>query len=279
MADRSQLRAFLAACRARVRPEDVALPRGPRRRTAGLRREEVAALAGLSATWYTWLEQGRAIGISEPMLAAVARALKLSRDERAYLYRLALDDPHRHGDGVVDLPPALVATIDANPYPSYVKNARWDLLHANVAAERVFAFTATSGPACNLVRWSFTAAARALFRDWRTHIARDVGLFRADLAHAGPDPQASAIVAELERDSDDFRRTWRRQMVAGRHPGRKRLQHPTLGALELSFFSAKLPDRPSLTAVFFAPADAATARALAPKSALVSRRAAQRRSR
>jgi transcriptional regulator with XRE-family HTH domain len=236
MTDRVELRAFLLACRARLRPEDVALPRGPRRRTAGLRREEVAALAGLSATWYTWLEQGRAIHISEPMLAAVARVLRLDRAERAYLYQLALEDPHRRAaaptsrdGGAASLPPALVATIDAAPWPAYVKNSRWDLVHANAATERVFGFTATSGPGCNLVRWCFTPAARALLRDWPRHIARDLGLFRADLAQGQPDPLARALVAELERDSDDFRRTWKRQGVAGREPGTKRLQHPTLG--------------------------------------------------
>jgi transcriptional regulator with XRE-family HTH domain len=240
----------------------VALARGPRRRATGLRREEVAVLAGLSATWYTWLEQGRAFRISEPMLAAVARALRLTSDERAYLYSLALDDPHRRGRDEAGLPPALVATIDASPFPAYVKSACWDLLYANAAAERVFGFTATSGAGCNLIRWSFTAEARALFRDWRTHIARDVGLFRADLAEGKPDPAARAMIAELERDSDEFCQIWRRHTVAGRHPGTKRLAHPTLGGLELAYFSAKLPDRPALTAVFFSPADAVTARAL-----------------
>jgi transcriptional regulator with XRE-family HTH domain len=266
MTDRTDLRAFLTACRARLRPEDVSLPRGPRRRTAGLRREEVAALAGLSATWYTWLEQGRAIRISEPMLAAVSRALRLTTDERAYLYSLALEDPHRRREGEDSLPPALVATVDASPYPAYVKNARWDLVHANAATERVFGFTATSGAACNLIRWCFTPQAHALFRDWRRNIARDIGLFRADLAQsrAGTKPDAIAreLVAELEQESDDFRRMWKRQTVAGRHPGTKRLVHAELGALELAFFSAKLPDRPALTAVFFSPADDATARAL-----------------
>jgi hypothetical protein len=207
------------------------------------------------------------------MLAAVARALRLTSDERAYLYRLALDDPHGRPlvgatlDAV--LPLALVATIDANPFPAYVKNARWDLVHANTAAERVFGFSAApgdDGAAFNLIRWCFTAEARSLYRDWRGNIARDVGLFRADIAQdlaAGrPDPIARAMVAELEESSDEFRRMWRRQLVAGRHPGKKRLAHPVLGALELAFFSAKLPDRPALTAVFFSPADEATALAL-----------------
>jgi transcriptional regulator with XRE-family HTH domain len=269
---RTELRAFLTACRARLRPEDVALPRGPRRRTAGLRREEVAALAGLSATWYTWLEQGREIRISEPMLAAVARTLRLTADERAYLYSLALDDPHRRSGGEAGLPPALVATIDASAYPAYVKNARWDLVHANAAAERVFGFASTCGPACNLIRWSLTPQARALYRDWRRNIARDVGLFRADLAQGKPDPIARDLIAELESESDAFRKTWTRQGVAGRHPGTKHLAHPTLGALELAFFSAKRPDRPTLTIVFFSPADEVTARALDPKASRARRR-------
>jgi transcriptional regulator with XRE-family HTH domain len=262
---RAELRAFLMACRARLRPEDVSLPRGPRRRTAGLRREEVAALSGLSSTWYTWLEQGRTIRISEPMLAAVARALRLTGDERSYLYSLALDDPHRRREGEAGLPAALVATVDANPFPAYAKNGRWDLVHANESAKRVFGFTTTSGGGCNLMRWSFTSQARVLLRDWRSNIARDVGLFRSDLVQGKPDPIARAIVAELERDSDDFRQLWGRQTVAGRHPGTKRLSHATLGLLELAFFSAKLPDRPTLTAVFFSPADPKTARALAGK--------------
>jgi PAS domain-containing protein len=230
-------------------PEDV-----PR---CGLR--EVAVIAGLRATWYTWLEQGRALRFSEPMLAAVARALRLTSDERAYLYDLALDDPHRRAEAEASLPPALVATIDASPYPAY---ERWDLVHANAAAERVFGFPARCGAAFNLVRWSFTPEARTLLQDWQRTIAREVGLFRADLAQSKPDPIARELVRELERDSEEFRRTWKRQTVAGRHPGTKRLAHRTLGALELAFFSAKLPDRPALTAVFFSPADQATARAL-----------------
>jgi transcriptional regulator with XRE-family HTH domain len=258
MTERREISEFLRACRERVRPEDVHLPRGPRRRTAGLRREEVASLSGLSATWYTWLEQGRPIRISEPMLAAVARALRLTADERAYLYQLALDDPHRRNgarrsDDVASLPPALIATLDAHRHPAYVKNARWDLLHANPAAKRIFGFEKAHG--FNLIRWAFAPEARALFRDWRANIAREIGIFRADLAEAPPDPIARAIVVELERDQEDFRRIWKRQTVAGRRPGTKRLRHPKLGELELDFFSAKLPDRPGLTVVFFTPVE------------------------
>lgn len=263
MNDRPELRAFLVASRARLRPEDVDLAPGARRRTAGLRREEVASLAGISSTWYTWLEQGRAIRISEPMLAAVSRALRLSADERAYLYSLALDDPFRRRGGSVELPAALVDTLHAHPYPAYVKCARWDLVDVNPAAEAVFDYAAALGdPYGNLIRYCFTAHARALFRDWRRDIARDVGLFRADLAGAPPDPIARALIAELERDSDDFRRIWQRHAVSGRHPGLKRLAHATLGPLELAYFSAKIPDRPALTTVFFTPGDAATGRAL-----------------
>lgn len=262
MSDRPELRAFLVASRARLRPEDVALAPGARRRTAGLRREEVASLAGISPTWYTWLEQGRAIRISEPMLAAVARALRLSADERSYLYSLALDDPFRRRGAAGELPAALVATLRAHPYPAYAKNARWDLVSANAAADAVFDYAAGGAPLCNLIRYCFTDHARALFRDWRRDIARDVGLFRADLAGAPPDPIAGALIAELERDSDDFRRIWQRQAVSGRHPGHKRLAHSSLGALELAYFSAKVPDQPALTLVFFTPADAATERAL-----------------
>ena len=123
-----------------------------------------------------------------------------------------------------------------------------------------------------MIRWCFTPEARALLRDWRSNIARDVGLFRADLAQGQPDPIARARVAELERDSDDFRRTWKRQTVAGRHPGTKRLMHPKLGALELAFFSAKLPDRPALTVVFFSPADPSTARVLGSARRVAGRR-------
>ena len=136
----------------------------------------------------------------------------------------------------------------------------------------MFGFRASSGVTCNLIRWCFTPEARALFRDWRANITRDVGLFRADLAQGKPDPIARALVAQLEQDSDDFRRIWQRHQVAGRHPGQKRLLHPTLGPLELAFFSAKLPDRPTLTAIFFSPADEPTARALTAVTPAAKRR-------
>jgi len=256
MKQRRELSAFLTACRARLRPEDVGLPRGARRRTAGLRREEVALLSGLSPSWYTFLEQGRSIRISEPMLASVARALRLGKDERAYLYRLALEDPHTAPPRIeLDLPTAVVAVLDAHPHPAYAKNTRWDLLHANAAMRRVFGFESSAG--INLMRWSFSSEARALFRDWRTNIAREIGLFRADLAAAGADPRASALVAELERTDADFRRLWSRQTVSGRRPGSKRLAHPKLGELDFAYFSAKLPEYPALTLVFFSPLERA----------------------
>jgi len=149
------LSAFLRALRERQSPADFGLAAGPRRRTPGLRREEVAQLCGLSATWYTWIEQGRDVSVSPSALARLARGLHLSRAERTYLFELAgKRDPDRPGDSD-DPPEAVLACVDAINGPAYILDRRWNARRWNAKASRLFTGWLDANGERNLLRYIF----------------------------------------------------------------------------------------------------------------------------
>src|SRR5580700_7387763 len=185
---RRELGEFIRSHRERLAPAAIGLAVGSRRRTPGLRREEVAQICGLSATWYTWIEQGRDVSVSPTALARLAGALQLGRAERAYLFELAgRHDPTPDASEPGDLPPALLACVAAIGSPAYVLDRSWDARSWNATAERLFTgWLDRPGERDfqhNLLRFIFLEpAARSLICDWDTRARRVTAEFRA---HAG----------------------------------------------------------------------------------------------
>jgi transcriptional regulator with XRE-family HTH domain len=224
---------FLRAHRERLGPEEVRFLGGSgRRRTPGLRREEVAHLSGVSPTWYTWLEQGRDVSVSAEALARIAEALHLTTPERAYLFELA-----RKRDPELDLLPVrepdgerLVTALDAMACPAYVLDPNWNACGANVAARRLFASWLDRGAEPNLLRYVFLdAAAQQLICEWEHRARRLVAEFRADTAGRADDPAVARLVRELSAASSLFADFWKDQRVLAREGGMRDFNHPQDG--------------------------------------------------
>ncbi|SDQ06475.1 helix-turn-helix transcriptional regulator [Quadrisphaera sp. DSM 44207] len=235
--DAAELGAFLASRRARIRPAEVGLPTGPRRRVPGLRRDEVAVLAGASVEYYTELEQGRGAHPSASVLAALARALRLSDDERDHLFHLAGRAAPATG-AAAHVQPSMLALLDhLEGTPARVTTD----LHVTLAQNRLGAALLGdpgpgSGPAASSVhRWFTDPASRALYpaEDHPRHSRDLVADLRAAVARRGRDPEARDLVDRLRVRSAEFTALWDSGDVAVRRSLRKRIVHPTLGVLEL----------------------------------------------
>ncbi|MFT3691218.1 helix-turn-helix transcriptional regulator [Paenirhodobacter sp.] len=221
---RPELTEFLRSRRERLTPEDVGLPSGRRRRTPGLRREEVAALAGVGLTWYTWLEQGREIGVSAGFLDTLARVLKLDAAERRHLFLLAHERPPAEpGKTFCTVPPLAGRLVrDLAPHAAYILNLRWDVLAFNPPADALFGLGGQGG---NMLRRLFTdPALREAIVDWEEQAPAMLASFRRDFAAARADADACALVAELEAVSPEFRRWWRSQEVHAPCTGTRRIR-------------------------------------------------------
>ncbi|MEF7614316.1 helix-turn-helix domain-containing protein [Aquincola sp. MAHUQ-54] len=256
-----KLAAFLRAGRERLKPDEVGLPAGGRRRAAGLRREEVAQLAGISTTWYTWIEQGRTVAVSARALGALAGALKLSRAERAYLFELAaLADPGRpaaDGDGGALQQPALQPLVQAVRTPAYVLDRHWDALAWNRPAARLFGGWLGARPMTerNLLRYVFLAPqARTFIADWAERAQRLVAEYRADTAGERDDPAGRALVGGLCSESPAFDAAWRSQRVLAREGGARRFHHPRDGLLAYEQFTLRLAQHAALKLIVLVPA-------------------------
>ncbi len=213
---RSDLAAFLRARREHLSPADVGLPSGGRRRTPGLRREEVAALAGVGLTWYTWLEQGRNIGVSAAFLDSLARVLKLDAPERRHLFLLAHDRPPAEpGKTFCVVPPLVVRLMhDLAPHAAFVLNLRWDVLTFNGPAERIFCFESHAPARRNLLWMLFTdSTLRERFADWEEQASQMLSSFQRDYARATQEADIQALVGELQKVSPDFNLWWHRHDV------------------------------------------------------------------
>lgn len=250
--NRGDIRDFLTSRRAKITPAQAGLPTGARRRVPGLRREEVAVLAGVSTEWYTRLEKGHIRGVSEDVLDAVARALRLDDDERTYLFDLARSSrqerrtPTRRRD--VEVPPRVQWLLDSMTTSSaFVRNGRTDIVARNALARALFAPmfespTADKHGRPNLARYIFLdQAAPDFFVDWDAAATATAALLRAEVAREPRDRALRELVGELSTLSPDFRSRWAAHDVLMRHDGVKRLQHPDVGHLELTFQSLDLP--------------------------------------
>jgi PAS domain-containing protein len=249
---RKLLSEFLRARRARLASAEVGLPAGTHRRVPGLRREEVAILADVGITWYTWLEQGRPITMAPATLERVADALRLDRHERAYLRGLVFFEAEGSG---WDLPiPAPVAEI-VRSYtggPAFVRGPRWDVLAWNEIFSRIFGFPGSSPEDRNALRHAFLdPAVRRLNADWPALARQLVASFRTEYAQHTGDEAFEALIAELRRESPTFARLWRESTVLSPTAARSvELRHPTLGAIFYGTVSLLIPDVPHATVVF-----------------------------
>jgi transcriptional regulator with XRE-family HTH domain len=258
---RQELAAFVRNRRERLRPEQVGLPRS-RRRTPGLRREEVAQLAGVGVTWYTWLEQGRDINPSHQVLEAIARTLRFDAHERTHLFTLAGVSVATAVDECATLFPTARAILDSlEPNPAVLMNARWDVLAYN----RVHAsfFTDLDGIASedrNCIWLAFTDPEwRRVIVDWDEAAARMVGEYRAAMAEHLDDPSWQSLLERLLAASPEFAARWAQHDVRRMESSRKRVRHPELGVLMLDYTNLWLDPSCNARVVAFTPADTRTA--------------------
>jgi transcriptional regulator with XRE-family HTH domain len=233
-ARRAELGGFLKARRARLRPDDVGLPAGPRRRTPGLRREEVALLAGVGVSWYTWLEQGRPINASWQVLDAVARTLQLDGAERWHLYRLAEAMPLRSLAQTADVPDAVCDVLRSlDPLPAVLINARFDIVKVNDAHEEMF-WEWHSLPCVhkNLLWCAVTEPrAREMFLNYDEEIPYMVARLRAAYAQHIGDAEWDEDIRRLAGLSLEFAELWARHEVAAPTARTLRFKHPVAGPM------------------------------------------------
>ncbi len=252
---------FLRAKREHLTPAQCGLPTGPRRRTPGLRREEVAELCGMSATWYIWIEQGRDVQASPAVLARLAEALRMSNAERAYLFRLAGRSDPNPPDGGTDsaphLPDALHLLLrQAGTFPAYVLDRYWNACAWNKAAEHLFAGWLDQDGERNLLAWIFThPQASTIIQDWSERSHRVVSEFRADCASRMTDPVIKDLIDWLSLESADFVACWNDQTVLSREGGTRRFDHPELGPQSYQQLTLTLASHPDIKVVVLTQGD------------------------
>jgi hypothetical protein len=255
---RRELTDFLRVRRARLTPQDVGLAPGGRRRTAGLRREEVALLAGVGVTWYTWLEQGRPINASVQVLDAVARTLRLDDAERAHLYRLA-DVPAVPVDlGLAPVAPAVLQVLHSlDPMPAMLVNARYDVLARNAAyADLVHDWHSVPCEARNVVWCCFCdPEVRARFVNFDEEAPNVVATLRGAFAQHLHEPAWTDLVRRLSARSPEFAALWARHEVARPGPRVKHFRHPVVGDLRFATTSLGIADMPEHRLIVYTPAD------------------------
>ncbi|MET9803947.1 helix-turn-helix transcriptional regulator [Streptomyces sp. NPDC006368] len=259
MDQRTELSEFLRSRRARLKPADVGLPDyGRTRRVPGLRREELAQLAGVSVAYYTSIEQGNGANVSTEVLDAIARALRLSDAEHAHLThlakpkakkkRVAAARPHR-------VRPELRHLLDAmDGVPAYLLGRRLDILAWNRLARALLGdFTALPDEERNMARLVFLAPnSRDLYVDWESKATEVVSVLRMCAGCYPDDPKLSSLVGELSVKSEEFRALWAAHTVQEKGHGVKRLHHPLVGELTLSYETLRLPDDHDLHLVTYA---------------------------
>jgi len=232
---REELSDFLRGRREHLKPEDVGLPAGGRRRTPGLRREEVAQLAGVGTTWYTWLEQGRDVRASLDVLESLSRALRLTPAERTHLILLGRGEEAPPCKTPAERVSSTLRRVIENLglAPAFVLGRRWDYLAWNRAACALFGdFDAIPRAARNHLWLMFMDPTRRnLFPDWERGARLAAAKFRADSARHIGDPSFEELIHALRQSSPEFCKAWKRHEVAGSGEGRKELQHPVAGLL------------------------------------------------
>ncbi|KQQ71107.1 XRE family transcriptional regulator [Rhizobium sp. Leaf321] len=267
----NSLAAFLKDRRTRLDPGAFGF--SGRRRTPGLRREEVAQRANISPTWYTWLEQGRGGAPSADVLNRIASGLMLTEPEREHLFMLGLGRPpevrYKSTEGITPRLQRLLDTLDASP--AFIKTATWDVVAWNAAAAVVLTdYGKLPEGQRNLLRQIFSSPLlRAKQHDWEGLARFVVGAFRADAARAGAMSEVSDLVDELSKSSPEFAAFWGENDVRLQSDGLKRIEHPDLGTVELEYSAFSVDGRPDLGMMVYNPVDPAMA-------ARIRRRVAER---
>jgi transcriptional regulator with XRE-family HTH domain len=263
LSDCSALGAYLRNRRTKLDPASFGVS-GGRRRTAGLRREEVAQRAGISATWYTWLEQGRGGSPSADVLDRIAQALRLTDVEREHLFLIGLGRPpgnrYRGSDAITPRLQRLLDTLTCSP--AIVRTATWDVVAWNRAAAVVLTdYGALPPDQRNVLRMMFRdSRVRAAQPEWEPVARLVVAAFRIDAARAGADAEVAPLVEELCRSSAEFAAMWRDNDVQTHGDGVKHLRHPQVGLLALEYSSFAVDGRPDLSLIVYNPATSADRR-------------------
>jgi transcriptional regulator with XRE-family HTH domain len=265
-ADDRRLGTYLKARRAKLDPAALGFP-PERRRTPGLRREEVAQRANISATWYTWLEQGRGGAPSADVLDRIARALMLTEVEREHLFLLGLGRPpearYRRDGGVT---PRLQRVLDVlEPCPALIRTATWDVVAWNQAATVMLTDYAAAPPEeRNALRFMFLdPGVRAAHYDWESVARFVVSAFRVDAARAGAAEEVAPMVEELRQRSPEFAAMWRENEVVGHTDGVKQIRHPVLGPISFEYSTFAVDGRPDLSLLVYNPASPSDAEKIA----------------
>jgi transcriptional regulator with XRE-family HTH domain len=257
---RKELAEFLKNRRKRLSPQDAGLPQsGGRRRTSGLRREEVAALAGISLPWYAALEQGRDIKVSDSVLDSLAHTLRLQRDERIHLYMLA----DRKVPLEIEMVSSQTAVSDSelqlivdqlNHYPAYVMDGKWNLLVWNRTAAELFGGFGQGDCARNLIWLMFTDPIFSKrFADWETSAGKLIATFRTAFARRMEDPCLHEIIGDLGEVSPEFNSIWERYDIQGGCDNRFKFQHPDTGNIEVISTMLYPSERQDATLVLYTP--------------------------
>ena len=249
---------FLRSRRARIQPEDVGLQAYGRRRVPGLRREEVAQLAGVSVDYYIRLEQGRGPSVSDAVLDAIARVLRLDETELAYLHTVARPSTKARGERPAAAQRVrsglrlLLDTIDRAP--AFVLGRRMDVLAWNALGDALVGFSRMPTAARNMPRQVFLEpAAREMYPEWAAVAAETVSHLRLDAGLHPTDRQLATLVGELSMRSEDFRRLWADHQVKAKTYGVKRIRHPVAGELTLPYETLALPGDPDQSLVVYTP--------------------------
>jgi transcriptional regulator with XRE-family HTH domain len=252
---RSELGNFLRSRREKLTPRLVGLAEGRRRRAPGLRREEVAELAGIGIDWYTRLEQGRAVSPSTTTIDALARALRLNKAEHAHLKALAANG-NRRPFQTESVPEPLLRLIESLKQPAYITGRRWDILAWNASAAEIFAFDRLSQDDRNILVCMFTnTATRRLFAaGWADEAKRMIAMFRATHDLWADDPAFMDLLQRLRRNSPEFVAWWNDHDVRHAAGGKKVIKHPRKGTLRFEHASFQANDDPALRLVIYTPA-------------------------
>ncbi|WP_354488303.1 helix-turn-helix transcriptional regulator [Mesorhizobium robiniae] len=254
---RRELGAFLRSRRERLTPSDTGIQTGLRRRTPGLRREEVAMIAGVGTTWYTWLEQGREVRPSVEVLSALSQALRLDAAEKRHLFILAgRQQPERRVEAPEKVDGPLLHMLQSLMLqPAYVVGRRWDVLAWNPAAAAVFGdYGLLEGDARNIVHMVFTSPHhRRLLVDWEELARAVIASFRAESAKYVGDPDFERLIALMTRSSPEFRTWWPLRDVARELSGVKHVRHPTAGSMAFEHMSFSIDDGSDMKLIVYTP--------------------------
>jgi transcriptional regulator with XRE-family HTH domain len=248
---------FLRTRRSRIAPEQVGLPRGERRRTPGLRREEVAQLAGVSVDWYTWLEQGRPISVSTQVLESLVQALQLNANEREHLFFLAHQQPPPEGTPQCETVSATLQHFldHLELSPAFAVGPRWDIVAWNEAARVVlYDFPNMTRQERNVVWLTFASTShRQRVVDWDKHARRILAQFRTSYGHFPGDPWMTELINNLQAISPEFRAWWSDHEVLRGPEGKKVLNHPQAGYLSFEHLMFQMYDEPDLKVIVYTP--------------------------